>query len=96
MKKLEPSKGFRSTPISTNKSKSNEQKSRRTTKPRDKFEPNFGPTYKRTKLALTTQEANDMTNLLFLLLHQLSISTLTFRFQVHSFYCLQTLLDWLK
>jgi transposase InsO family protein len=63
MKRIEPSAGFRSTPISTNKSQPNEIKSRRTTKPRDKFEPNFDPTYKRTKLALATQDDNDMTNL---------------------------------
>ena len=51
MKRLVPSAGFTSKPTPTNNS--NETRSRRERKPRDKFEPNFEATYKRKHSTLS-------------------------------------------
>ena len=62
-KRLESSAGFTAKPTQLNTSDPNEKRSRREAKPRDKFEPNFEPTYKRNKPALTIQSDEDDVNL---------------------------------
>ena len=62
-KRLESSAGFTAKPTQLNTSDPNEKRSRREAKPRDKFEPNFEPTYKRNKQALTVQSDEDDVNL---------------------------------
>jgi hypothetical protein len=63
MKRLATSVGFTSKLTPTNVSNSNETRCRREPKPRDKFEPNFEPTFKRTKPVLTIQNNEDELNL---------------------------------
>jgi hypothetical protein len=58
MNRLATSAGFTSKPPPIN-----ETRSRREPKPRDKFEPNFEPTYKRAKSILTIQSDEDDSNL---------------------------------
>ena len=58
MNRLATSAGFTSKPPPIN-----ETRSRREPKPRDKFEPNFEPTYKRAKTVLTIQSDEDDSNL---------------------------------
>ncbi len=62
-KRLESSAGFTSKPTQPKTSDPNEKRSRREAKPRDKFEPNFEPIYKRNKPALSVQSDEDDVNL---------------------------------